>query len=253
MLSAFSSSWSSGFSLTADRFQHQASPVGSLGSLLEDDVFNVPDVDSVGGVHEDPTGVVTHEPSSPDSQAIAYLMFDACDDTEGVDVLLDAVGSATLHSPYSSSRGLSMSFHSSEIKQKLSAPRVDCIGSPLTGRSLILRSISAEECHRSVSSSVPVGCLHRSKPISVPRKGDLGVDAHNSDSDKFIPPHELTAMSGAAQASCSWKLKGSAALKLRSGLLRKTGYYDGYTETAGLNTPKQSVTVSRHFKRIDTM
>lgn len=72
------------------------------------------------------------------------------------------------------------------------------------------------------------------KPINMPRKMSHNSSVQDQDElSVFIPPHELAASSlmDPSYVAESLSRKGSAALRLRSAALRKTGFYEGHTET----------------------
>lgn len=65
-----------------------------------------------------------------------------------------------------------------------------------------------------------------SEPIRVPRRTSQDLPCSDQDVDEFTPPHELVAASSwTAQDPCSWKSSRARLLKVRSGLLRTTGFY----------------------------
>ncbi|KAF8069645.1 INPP5B [Scenedesmus sp. PABB004] len=71
------------------------------------------------------------------------------------------------------------------------------------------------------------------KPIIMARRSRPGAFVEGDELPVFVPPHELTASSlmDPSNVAESLSRKGSAALRVRSGVLRRTGFYEGHTET----------------------
>jgi hypothetical protein len=53
----------------------------------------------------------------------------------------------------------------------------------------------------------------------------------------FVPPHEMASYVDPANVAESLCRKGSAAIKLRAGVLRRTGFLEGNTEVLRPTAP----------------
>lgn len=87
------------------------------------------------------------------------------------------------------------------------------------------------------------------RPIAMPKQQSAlersGVLLGEAEGGPFVPPHQLNAApEDPVQVPDSWKVRGAAALRLRTATLRQTGYLDGHTE---------SLSSARIVRRNDTM
>uniref|UniRef100_A0A383VI62 Uncharacterized protein n=1 Tax=Tetradesmus obliquus TaxID=3088 RepID=A0A383VI62_TETOB len=73
------------------------------------------------------------------------------------------------------------------------------------------------------------------RPINMQPRRQPSFQGEGDDLAGFVPPHELVACSlmdtSNVTVAESLSRKGTAALRVRTGVLRRTGFYEGHTET----------------------
>ncbi|KAF6260489.1 hypothetical protein COO60DRAFT_893543 [Scenedesmus sp. NREL 46B-D3] len=73
------------------------------------------------------------------------------------------------------------------------------------------------------------------RPINMQPRRQHRFQHEGDDLAGFVPPHEMVASSlmdtSSMNVAESLSRKGTAALRVRAGVLRRTGFYEGHTET----------------------